>query len=55
MVILEKQFPFFFSRFLIEFLKLGAIEFISEISTQDLNYFLAMGVYDLYNFWQTKQ
>ena len=35
MVILEKHFQFFFSRSLIEFLKLEAIEYISEISTQD--------------------
>lgn len=38
----RETFPFFFSRSLIEFLKLEAIEYISEISTQDLNYFLKL-------------
>ena len=38
----RETFLVFFSRSLIEFLKLEAIEYISEISTQDLNYFLKL-------------
>lgn len=55
MVILEKHFQFFFSRSLIEFLKLEAIEYISEISTQDLNYFLKLcAFYCLLNEYNVK-